>query len=63
VLIPREPRFYRDGHEEELRNEEKITEMIEFSCPYSRTSQGRNRLERVYEEKKRKYMRLAGTLK
>jgi hypothetical protein len=63
VLIPGEVRFYRAGHKEELRNEEKVIEIIEFSCPYGRTSHGQNTLERVYEEKKRKYMTLARTLK
>jgi hypothetical protein len=63
MLIPGELRFYRERHEEELRNEERVREIIEFSCPYGRTSQGRNTPERVYEEKKRKYMTLARTLK
>jgi hypothetical protein len=33
VLIPGEVRVYRAGHKEELRNEEKVIEIIEFSCP------------------------------
>ena len=47
-------RFYSEREEAELRNEEKVTEILEFSCPYGYLSRGRNTLERVYEEKKRK---------
>jgi hypothetical protein len=35
IKLVGEVRWYRDGHEENLRDEEKITEIIEFSCPYS----------------------------
>jgi hypothetical protein len=58
-----EVRFYRDGEEAELRIEERVTEIIEFSCPYGYISRGRSTLERVYQEKKRKYTELARTLK
>jgi hypothetical protein len=44
-------------------NELKTFEIIEFSCPYGYVSHGRNSLERVYEEKKRKYEELAGELR
>jgi hypothetical protein len=55
--------FIREGHESDQDLEEKIVEIIEFSCPYGYISRGRNTLERVYEEKKKKYERLARTLK
>jgi hypothetical protein len=55
--------WYTEGREEELRNEEKIIEIIEFSCPYGYISRGRDALERAYDEKKRKYMELALNLK
>jgi phosphatidylserine/phosphatidylglycerophosphate/cardiolipin synthase-like enzyme len=55
--------WYAEGREEELRNEEKIIEIIEFSCPYGYISRGRDTLERAYDEKKRKYMELALNLK
>jgi hypothetical protein len=42
--------------------ETKMTEIVEFSCPYGYVSYGRNTLERVYEEKKRKYAELARAL-
>jgi hypothetical protein len=38
-------------------------EILEFSCPYGYVSHGRNTLERVYEEKRNKYMELARNLK
>jgi hypothetical protein len=44
-------------------NEERIIEMIEFSCPYGYISRGRDTLKRVYEKKKRKCLRLAMNLK
>jgi hypothetical protein len=44
-------------------NEEWIIEMIEFSCPFGYIPRGRDTLKRVYEEKKRKYQRLAMNLK
>jgi hypothetical protein len=55
-------RFYRDGDEAELENEERVTEIIEFSCPYGYISRGKNTLEQVYKQKKRKYIELARTL-
>jgi hypothetical protein len=55
--------WYTEGRDEELKNEEKIIEIIGFSCPYGHISRGRDTLERAYEEKKRKYMELALNLK
>jgi hypothetical protein len=40
-----EVRGYRDGHEEDLGDEEKITEIIEFSCRYGYISRARATLE------------------
>jgi hypothetical protein len=54
---------YAEGQEAEVGNEERIIEMIEFSCPYGYISRGQDTLKRVYEEKKRKYQRLAMNLK
>jgi hypothetical protein len=56
-------RFSSTEDEVEHEKEEQVTEIIEFSCPYGYISQGRNTLERVYEEKKRKYTELARNLK
>jgi hypothetical protein len=56
-----EVRFYRN--EGEQFQEERILEIIEFSCPYGYKSRGKDTLEKVYEEKKRKYMELARNLK
>jgi sugar phosphate isomerase/epimerase len=41
----------------------KGMEILEFSCLYRHISHGINSLERVYEEKKRKYAELAKELK
>jgi hypothetical protein len=40
-----------------------ITEINEFSCPSGYISRGRDTVERGYEEKKRKQMKLATNLK
>ena len=56
-------RFYAERDEARLQEEEKVIEILEFSCPYGYVSRGRNTLERVYEEKKRKYTELARNLK
>jgi hypothetical protein len=55
--------FYGEGQDAEVGNEKRIIEMIEFSWPYGYISRGRDALKRVYEEKKRKYMRLVMNLK
>jgi hypothetical protein len=55
--------FYRGGREEDPETEKKVTEIIEFLCPPGYISRERNALERVYEEKKRKYLRLAMSFK
>jgi hypothetical protein len=47
----------------ERERENRVTEIIEFSCPYGYISNGKNTLEKVYEEKKRKYTELARSLK
>jgi hypothetical protein len=58
-----EPSFDIEGQVEELRNEERITEIIEFPCPYGRISCGRDTLGEAYEEKKMTYAELARSLK
>jgi hypothetical protein len=55
--------FYAEGQEAEVGNEERIIEMIEFSCLYRYRSRGRDTLKRVHEGKKRKYRRLAMNLR
>jgi hypothetical protein len=45
------------------RNERRLPEIIEFSCPYGHISHGRDALERVCEQKKNKYADLANELK
>jgi hypothetical protein len=42
--------------------EQNITEIIEFSCPYSCISHDRDTLEKTYETKRTKYEELARTL-
>ena len=44
-------------------NGTKMMEILEFSCPYGKISRGKDALERVYMEKKRKYMDLAREVK
>jgi hypothetical protein len=56
----RRPRRRREEREEE--GEQKITEIIESSCPYGCISHGRSTLERRYEAKRAKYEELARTL-
>jgi hypothetical protein len=51
-----------DRHEGNVRNDVNVIEILEFSCPYGHISHGRDSLERVYEEKKRKYADLARTM-
>jgi hypothetical protein len=68
-----EPRSYdrrrrraREGaraEEGEGGREQRIIKILEFSCPYSCISHGRNTLEKVYEEKKAKYEELARELR
>jgi hypothetical protein len=58
-----ETSLYAERQDAEVGNEERIIEMIEFSCPYGYISRGQDTLKRVYEEKKRKYQRLAMNLK
>jgi hypothetical protein len=59
----------RQGNEEEggndavERGEQKMTEIIEFSCPYDYILRRRDSLKHVYEGKKRKYAELAKELK
>jgi hypothetical protein len=55
--------FHAARDEADLANEEKTLEIVEFSCPYGYVSRGRKTLERVYEEKKEKYLDLAMNLK
>jgi hypothetical protein len=52
----RSPRRRREEQEEE--GEQKITEIIEFSCPYGCISRGRNTVENTYEAKKATYEEL-----
>jgi hypothetical protein len=54
------PRRRREEREEE--GEQKITEIIEFSCPYGCISHGRGTLEKTYEAKRAKYEELVRTL-
>jgi hypothetical protein len=56
-------RFYVEGHEAELEHKERVTEIIKFSWPYGYISRGQGTLERVHEERMRKYLRLARSLK
>jgi hypothetical protein len=49
--------------EKEGGREQRIIEILEFSCPYGYISHGRNTLEKVYEEKKAKYEALARELR
>jgi cystathionine beta-lyase family protein involved in aluminum resistance len=51
------------AEENKNENESKVMEILEFSCPYGYTSYGRDSLERVYQEKKRKHAELARELK
>jgi hypothetical protein len=44
------------GHQE---NEERIIEILEFSCPYGRIAHERDTLEFTYNQKKAKYAELA----
>jgi hypothetical protein len=52
----------REGRGREEGEEQKITEIPEFSCPYGGISHDRNTLEMTYEKKKVKSEELARTL-
>jgi hypothetical protein len=56
MVFQRQPRESRE-------EERQVTEILEFSCPYGYISRGLNTLERVYEQKRRKYAELAQELK
>jgi hypothetical protein len=62
-------RSRRRGNEDESgidaaeRGEQRMAEIIEFSCPYGYISQRRDSLKHAYKEKKRKYAELAKELK
>jgi hypothetical protein len=57
------PGAARREEEAEGGREQKTIEILEFSCPYGCISDGRNTLEKIYEEKKAKYEELARELK
>jgi hypothetical protein len=50
------------GREEGEGEEQKIIEILEFSCPYGYILHNRNTLEMTYEKEKTKYEELARTL-
>jgi hypothetical protein len=56
----RSPRRRREEREEE--GEQKITEIIQFSCPYGCISHDRDTLEKTHKAKRAKYEELARTL-
>jgi hypothetical protein len=43
-------------------NQREMIEIMEFSCPYDYMTQGENSLKRVFEQKQRKYRKLAQEL-
>jgi hypothetical protein len=52
----------RKDYKPRRREEQKIIEILEFSCPYGGISHDRNTLEMTYEKKKAKYEELARML-
>jgi hypothetical protein len=54
--------FERRNPRQGRRDEANVLEMLEFSCSYGCISHERDSLERVYEEKQRKYAERAEEL-
>jgi predicted RNase H-like nuclease (RuvC/YqgF family) len=52
-----------EGNDRNEKNETRMIEILEFSSHYGHISHGRDALQRVYEQKKRKYANLASELR
>jgi hypothetical protein len=62
MMFEQRDRSSRRREERGEEREQKITKIIEFSCPYGCISHDRDTLEKTYETKRAKYEELARTL-